>query len=77
MAARPDVSYDGIFRIAMVAGVAFFIFSLVYALYADAHGRGLAEPFQWVFYAAGFTIFIILLPRLLRRGGLDGLEGTR
>lgn len=67
MSARPTVSYDGILRIAMIVGVAFFIFALMYALYADAHRRGLAEPFQWVFYAAGFTIFVIVLPRLLKR----------
>lgn len=61
------VSLDWFFRIGLVVAIAASIFALMHALYSDAHSRGLPEPFQYLFYAAGFAILMLVLPRLVRK----------
>lgn len=67
MAENPEVSYDRVLRLAFIAGIGIFIFSFMHAVYLDAHSRGLQEAFQYVFYAAGFTVFVFVLKAILRR----------
>lgn len=68
MSSSSGISYQRILQLAFIVGVGLFIWAFLNGLYVDARGRGLPEPFQWVFAAAGFIIFVLVLPKLLKRG---------
>jgi hypothetical protein len=61
------VSYGRIFQLVFVASVGIFIMVLMWALFENARTRGLPDPFQYVFYAAGFVIFVFIVPKILKR----------